>query len=109
MMKAMQTLAIVLFLTVWTTASSQRSFGSCIGSSSSGPATQRCGNLSFFCPVDSMWKERSLRCTGTTTVKPPKRGHFGTVAFVLSSEVVLLSEVAPFLLLNPIQCVRNVF
>ena len=40
-----------------------------------------------------------------TTVKPPKRGHFGTVAFVLSSEVVLLSEVAPFLLLNPIQCV----
>ena len=43
------------------------------------------------------------------TVKPPKRGHFGTVAFVLSSEVVLLSEVAPFLLLNPIQCVRNVF
>ena len=39
------------------------------------------------------------------TVKPPKRGHFGTVAFVLSSEVVLLSEVAPFLLLNPIQCV----
>ena len=45
----------------------------------------------------------------TCTVKPPKRGHFGTVAFVLSSEVVLLSEVAPFLLLNPIQCVRNVF
>ena len=33
------------------------------------------------------------------TVKPPKRGHFGTMAFVLSSEV------APFLLLNPIQCV----
>ena len=45
----------------------------------------------------------------SATVKPPKRGHFGTVAFVLSSEVVLLSEVAPFLLLNPIQCVRNVF
>ena len=39
------------------------------------------------------------------TVKPPKRGHFGTVAFVLSSEVVLLSEVALFLLLNCIQCV----
>ena len=31
------------------------------------------------------------------------------MAFVLSSEVVLLSEVAPFLLLNPIQCVRNVY
>ena len=29
--------------------------------------------------------------------KPLKRGHFGTVAFVLSSEVVLFSEVAPFL------------
>ena len=34
------------------------------------------------------------------TVKPPKRGHFGTVAFVLSSEVVLLSEVAPFFVLG---------
>ena len=27
------------------------------------------------------------------TVEPPKRGHFGTAAFVLSSEVVLFSEV----------------
>ena len=27
------------------------------------------------------------------TVEPPNRGHFGTVAFVLSSEVVLFSEV----------------
>ena len=32
--------------------------------------------------------------TFTTTVKPPRRGHFGTVAFVLCSEVVLFSEVA---------------
>ena len=28
-----------------------------------------------------------------STVEPPNRGHFGTVAFVLSSEVVLFSEV----------------
>ena len=27
------------------------------------------------------------------TVEPPNRGHFETVAFVLSSEVVLFSEV----------------
>jgi len=27
------------------------------------------------------------------TVEPPNRGHFGTMAFVLSSEVVLFSEV----------------
>ena len=27
------------------------------------------------------------------TVEPPKRGHFGTAAFVLSLEVVLFSEV----------------
>ena len=27
------------------------------------------------------------------TVEPPNRGHFGTAAFVLSSEVVLFSEV----------------
>ena len=33
------------------------------------------------------------------TVKPPKRGHFATMAFVLSSEVVLFSEVALFLLI----------
>ena len=30
-------------------------------------------------------------------VEPPKRGHFGTVAFVLSSEVVLFSEVVYYL------------
>ena len=28
-----------------------------------------------------------------TTVEPPNRGHFGTAAFVLPSEVVLFSEV----------------
>ena len=28
-----------------------------------------------------------------STVEPPNRGHFGTAAFVLSSEVVLFSEV----------------
>ena len=28
-----------------------------------------------------------------TTVEPPKKGHFGNGTFVLSSEVVLLSEV----------------
>ena len=27
------------------------------------------------------------------TVEPPNRGHFGTAAFVLSSEVVFFSEV----------------
>ena len=27
------------------------------------------------------------------TTEPPNRGHFGTAAFVLSSEVVLFSEV----------------
>ena len=32
-----------------------------------------------------------------TTVEPPNRGHFGTVAFVLSSEVVLFSEVVYYL------------
>jgi len=29
----------------------------------------------------------------SSTVEPPNRGHFGTAAFVLSSEVVLFSEV----------------
>jgi len=33
------------------------------------------------------------RCMSRYTVEPPNRGHFGTVAFVLSSEVVLFSEV----------------
>ena len=28
------------------------------------------------------------------TVEPPNRGHFGTAAFVLSSEMVLFSDVA---------------
>ena len=32
------------------------------------------------------------------TVEPPNRGHFGTAAFVLSSEVVLFSEVVLYLL-----------
>ena len=58
---------------------------------------------------DPAYDTATTQLQGMYTVKPPKRGHFGTVAFVLSSEVVLLSEVAPFLLLNPIQCVRNVF
>ena len=39
----------------------------------------------------------SLASTGSkhlfNTVEPPNRGHFGTAAFVLSSEVVLFSEV----------------
>ena len=30
---------------------------------------------------------------GSNTVEPPKRGHFGNGTFVLSSEVVLFSEV----------------
>ena len=30
---------------------------------------------------------------GSDTVEPPKRGHFGDSTFVLSSEVVLFSEV----------------
>ena len=29
----------------------------------------------------------------TYTVEPPKKGHFGNGTFVLSSEVVLISEV----------------
>jgi len=33
----------------------------------------------------------------TYTVEPPNRGHFGTAAFVLSSEVVLFSEVVYYL------------
>ena len=32
-------------------------------------------------------------CDIQTTVEPPKRGHFGNGTFVLSSEVVLFSEV----------------
>ena len=38
----------------------------------------------------------ALSHTVRNTVKPPKRGHFGTMAFVLSSEVVLFLEVAFF-------------
>ena len=44
------------------------------------------------------------------TVKPLKRGHFGTMAFVLSSEVVLFLEVALFLLLNlEVSCVYEFY
>ena len=39
-----------------------------------------------------MGKLQALGSVGYT-VEPPNRGHFGTVAFVLSSEVVLFSEV----------------
>ena len=35
----------------------------------------------------------SVETTNGITVEPPNRGHFGTAAFVLSSEVVLFSEV----------------
>ena len=35
------------------------------------------------------------------TVEPPNRGHFGTAAFVLSSEVVLFSQVLKYLLCIP--------
>ena len=35
----------------------------------------------------------TLMHTPQHTVEPPNRGHFGTAAFVLSSEVVLFSEV----------------
>jgi len=34
-----------------------------------------------------------LLLKNVNTVEPPNRGHFGTAAFVLSSEVVLFSEV----------------
>ena len=39
------------------------------------------------------------------TVKPLRRGHFGTVAFVLCSEAVLFSDVA---LYNPLNYWRGV-
>ena len=35
------------------------------------------------------------------TVESPNRGHFGTAAFVLSSEVVLFSEVVKYLFCIP--------
>jgi len=41
------------------------------------------GQPSYLCPSSS----------SASTVEPPNRGHFGTAAFVLSSEVVLFSEV----------------
>ena len=58
-------------------------------------------------PLAQALADRSTSFTGTSmrnraelpdpihlyTVEPPNRGHFGTVAFVLSSEVVLFSEV----------------
>ena len=34
-----------------------------------------------------------MLCMGLSTVEPPKKGHFGNGTFVLSSEVVLISEV----------------
>ena len=37
--------------------------------------------------------EMYARLNLCNTVEPPNRGHFGTAAFVLSSEVVLFSEV----------------
>ena len=42
---------------------------------------------------DTIWDKISEHFDDTYTVEPPNRGHFGTVAFVLSSEVVLFSEV----------------
>ena len=36
---------------------------------------------------------RMIESTQAVTVEPLNRGHFGTAAFVLSSEVVLFSEV----------------
>ena len=40
----------------------------------------------------------SLSCSIIVyTVEPPNRGHFGTAIFVLSSEVVLFSEVVLYL------------
>ena len=39
--------------------------------------------------VSGMWRGEGV----SDTVEPPNRGHFGTAAFVLSSEVVLFSEV----------------
>ena len=37
----------------------------------------------------------------TPTVEPPNKGHFGNGSFVLSSEVVLFSEIVDFLLSKP--------
>ena len=42
--------------------------------------------LSVSMSVCNLW-------TQNITVEPPNRGHFGTAAFVLSSEAVLFSEV----------------
>ena len=42
------------------------------------------------------------------TVKPPKREHFGTVAFVLSLEVALFLEVAFFASKPYAVCLKNI-
>ena len=42
-------------------------------------------------------EEEIQKATQGYTVEPPKRGHFGNGTFVLSSEVVLFSEVVEYL------------
>ena len=62
----------------------------CVGNS--GPCicfTFSTTNLQF-----TSTEQSSTTIVFNTTVEPPNRGHFGTTAFVLSSEVVLFSEVA---------------
>ena len=44
-------------------------------------------------PSLSLTQYRPDCVDGKYTVEPPKRGHFGNGTFVLSSEVVLFSEV----------------
>ena len=51
-------------------------------------------NITTLCGFTSvMWTLVHSMLAEGTTVEPPNRGHFGTAAFVLSSEVVLFSEV----------------
>ena len=49
----------------------------------------------YYNEVSKTWIVQSV--SKRTTVEPPNRGHFGTAIFVLSSEVVLFSEVVLYL------------
>ena len=71
-------------------------------SSGAGQKGREEGSGDFKQVAVSQWNEiifhkrniaRDLPQVYTSTVEPPKRGHFGNRAFVLSSEVVPISEV----------------
>jgi len=54
-----------------------------------------CSNSKHDVTANFMRKEhlKCLTCGTKTTVEPPNKGHFGNRSFVLSSEVVPISEV----------------